>query len=79
MAGQRRYRSAEPCPRKARLTTAYEEANTAYSQAVAKLERNSDLLMLSEYEAAFKEVEELRAKARTAQEQLTIHVAQHSC
>jgi DNA/RNA-binding domain of Phe-tRNA-synthetase-like protein len=69
----------EPRPRKARLMSAYEEANTAYSQAVAKLERNADLLMLSEYEAAFKEVEALRTKARTAQEQLTIHVAQHSC
>jgi hypothetical protein len=58
---------------------ACEEANTAYSQAVATLERKADLLTLSEYEAAFKEVEELRTKARAAQEQLTIHVAQHSC
>jgi hypothetical protein len=69
----------EPCPRKARLLTACEEANTAYSQAVTTLERNAELLTQLEYEAAYKEVEELRMKARAAQEQLTIHVAQHSC
>jgi hypothetical protein len=70
---------AEPCSRKGRLMSACEEATAAYSQAVAALERNAELLTLSEYETAFNKVEELRTKARTAEEQLTLHVAQHSC
>jgi hypothetical protein len=71
--------SGNVCAEKNGLLNSYEECATAYSAAVSDLRQRMGMLSQTEYRALYDHTEELRMKARGAQEALLRHVAEHGC
>jgi hypothetical protein len=67
------------CPEKNRLLDSYEQCATAYSTALTDLRRRMGVLSKPEYEVLFDHAEELRMRAKEAQEALLRHIAEHGC
>jgi hypothetical protein len=69
----------EVCRDKNILLDTHEKSSTAYSIALTALLRKMSMLSQTEYEALYDITEELRIKARGAQEAVLRHIAEHGC
>jgi hypothetical protein len=67
------------CTAKNALLDAYEEGATSYSRAITELRHKMGVLSQPEYQALYDCTEELRMKAREAQEALLRHIGEHGC
>ena len=67
------------CAEKNVLLDTYEECATSYSSALTQLRQKMGVLSQPEYQALYDHTEELRMKAREAQEALLRHIAEHGC
>ncbi len=67
------------CPEKAKLFTAYEQTTLLHSDAVTRLRARMGNLSREDYANAYRQTEQLRMVARSAQDELMRHVAAHGC
>jgi hypothetical protein len=67
------------CEEQKCLLSAYEDAVAAYWAAVTDLRGNMEVLKDDQYKTAYKETEDLRMAARTAEEALHQHLTKHGC
>lgn len=67
------------CTEKMRLLDDFEKAANTYSDATAHLDVARGTLSRKEYEAEYRQIEDLRMTARLAQETLLRHIVIHGC
>jgi hypothetical protein len=67
------------CIDKNKLLDKYEKCANAYSSAVTDLRDKMGVLSQPEYQALYEHTEELRMRAREAQDMMLRHIAQHGC
>jgi hypothetical protein len=68
-----------PCEEKARLATAYDEATSAFSEAVKELHRNIGTSPKEEYKRLERISTEARVKSEQARLALEQHISTHRC
>jgi len=79
MVANRAAKMSVVCSAKNALLDAYEECATSYSRTITELRHKMGVLSQPEYQALYDWTEELRMKAREAQEALLRHIAEHGC
>jgi hypothetical protein len=70
---------AAACETKRDLLTKYQEATTAYSQAVAELARKIGIVKKADYDALSAAAHRARRLSATALEALEAHTDEHGC
>jgi hypothetical protein len=68
-----------PCEEKAQLATEYDEATSAFSEAVKELHRNIGTSPKEEYKRLERISTEARVKSEQARLALEQHIAVHRC
>jgi hypothetical protein len=71
--------SKGPCPEKARLLRAYQQATQVHSATVSTLVQTVGTVSGTQYERLSKSAKKARHVANDARRMLDIHIAQHGC